>query len=244
MSKQTYNLFVFEGEKTEPQIFNSLRKYFLNEKENEQISISYCNNIYHLAKEIEKNKYLDFFELLKEEKQIDDSVIKDNVARIYLIFDYDGHADKNSSQKLSLMLNIFDNETEQGKLYISYPMSEALKHIKDSVDFKNICAISQSKYKGFVSQNCNEVYKHPINYTKEIWKILINEHCKKANFIVNDKFELPKNIIEQLIIFEYQKEKYIDQEGKVAVLSAFPLMLLDYYGVSLLKKLRPNSNEV
>ena len=67
LNKQTYNLFVFKGEKTEPQIFNSLRKYFFNEKENEQITILYCNNIYHLAKEIYENEYLDFFELLKEE---------------------------------------------------------------------------------------------------------------------------------------------------------------------------------
>jgi hypothetical protein len=39
-----------------------------------------------------------------------------------------------------------------------------------------------------------------------------------------------------LTIFERQKEKYIDKEGKVAVLSAFPLMLLDYYGFSGLKE--------
>jgi len=98
LNKQTYNLFVFEGEKTEPQIFNSLRKYFLNEKENEQISISYCNNIYHLAKKIHENEYLEFFELLKEEGKIDDALNRDNIARIYLIFDYDGYANKQSSQ--------------------------------------------------------------------------------------------------------------------------------------------------
>jgi len=85
LNKQTYNLFVFEGEKTEPQIFNSLRKYFFNEKENEHISISYCNNIYHLAKEIYENEYLDFFELLKEEGKIDNALKRDNVARIYLL---------------------------------------------------------------------------------------------------------------------------------------------------------------
>jgi len=236
LNKQTYNLFVFEGEKTEPQIFNSLRKYFFNEKKNEQISISYCNNIYHLAKEIRENEYLDFFELLKEEGKIDNALNRDNVARIYLIFDYDGHADKKSSQKLQEMLSLFDNETEQGLLYISYPMGEALKHIKDSVNFRDISNISNSKYKNFVSQNCDEIYKHPINYTKDIWKILITQHCKKANFIVNDRFEFPTDFIEQLTIVEHQKEKYIDKEGKVAVLSAFPLMLLDYYGISTLKK--------
>jgi len=230
LNKQTYNLFVFEGEKTEPQIFNSLRKYFLNEKENEQISISYCNNIYHLAKKIHENEYLEFFELLKEEGKIDDALNRDNIARIYLIFDYDGHANKQSSQKLQEMLTLFDNETEQGLLYISYPMGEALKHIKDSVNFRDTCAISEGKYKNLVSLNCDEIYKHPINYTKDIWKTLIIQHSKKANFIVNSKFEFPTDFIEQLTIFEHQKEKYIDQEEKVAVLSAFPLMLLDYYG--------------
>jgi len=240
LNKQTYNLFVFEGAKTEPQIFSNLRKYFFNEKENEQISISYCNNIYHLAKEIQENEYLEFFELLKEEEKIDANISRDNVARIYLIFDYDGHADKDSTQKLQEMLEIFNNETEQGLLYISYPMGEALKHIKDDIDFKDVCAISERKYKNLVSTNCDEVYNHPINYTKDIWEVLIYEHCKKANFIVYDKFEIPISFIEQLNIFENQKEKYIDKEGRVAVLSAFPLMLLDYYGVFLVQSSKSN----
>ena len=236
LNKQTYNLFIFEGEKTEPQIFNSLKKYFLNEKDNEQISILYCNNIYHLAKEIYENEYLDFFELLKEEGKIDDIISRDNVARIYLIFDYDGHADKESSQKLLEMLSLFNNETEQGMLYISYPMGEALKHIKDSVNLKDTCAISENRYKGLVSNSCDEKYKHFKKYTIDTWNHLIIQHSKKANFIVNNKFESPTDFIEQLTIFECQKEKYIDKEGKVAVLSAFPLMLLDYYGFGGLKE--------
>ena len=237
LNKQTYNLFIFEGKNTEPQIFDSLKKYFLNEKENEQISISYCNNIYHLAKEIHENEYLEFFELLKEKGKIDSAINRDNVARIYLIFDYDGHADKQSSQKLQEMLSIFDNETEQGLLYISYPMGEALKHIKDSVNFKDTWAISEGKYKALVSNSCDEKYKHFKKYTIDTWKHLITQHSKKANFLVNGKFEFPTYLIDQLTIFEHQKEKYIDKEGKVAVLSAFPLMLLDYYGLNLVNKL-------
>ena len=236
LSKQTYNLFIFEGEKTEPQIFSSLTKYFFNEKENEQISISYCNNIYHLAKEIEENEYLDFFELLKEEGKVDNAIARNNLARIYLIFDYDGHADKESSQKLLDMLNIFNNETEQGLLYISYPMGEALKHIKDDIDFKDVCAVSEPKYKGLVSDNCDEKYKHLKKYTIDTWNHLVIQHCKKANYIVHNKFESPISFIEQLTIFENQKEKYIDKEGKVAVLSAFPLMLLNHYGISVLDR--------
>lgn len=236
LNKQTYNLFIFEGEKTEPQIFNSLKKHFFNEKENEQASISYCNNIYHLAKEIQKSEYLEFFELLKEEGKLDTKLTRDNVARIYLIFDYDGHADNDSSQKLQDMLNIFNNETEQGLLYISYPMSESLRHIKDDIDFKDVCAVSEPKYKGLVSDNCDEKYKHLKKYTIDTWNHLVIQHCKKANYIVHNKFESPISFIEQLTIFENQKEKYIDKEGKVAVLSAFPLMLLNHYGISVLDR--------
>ncbi len=236
LNKKTYNLFIFEGEKTEPQIFHNLRKYFLHEKENELISISYCNNIYHLSKEIKENEYLDFFELLKEKVTVDNNLTKDNIARIYLIFDYDGHADNDSNQKILDMLNIFDNETEQGKLYISYPMGEALRHIKDNINFKDIYEISGPTYKALSTNNCDEKYKHFKKYTIDIWHHLINQHSKKANFIVNNNFEFPTKIIEQLNIFNNQKLKYIDTENKVAVLSAFPIFLLDYYGVDKFNK--------
>jgi len=70
----------------------------------------------------------------------------------------------------------------------------------------------------------------------DIWNTLITQHSKKANFIVNDEFEFPTDFIEQLTIFEHQKKNYIDKEGKVAVLSAFPIILMDYYGISTLKE--------
>ena len=63
--------------------------------------------VYDLSKKIRENKYLDFFELLKEEGKIAEAITKDNVARTYLIFDYDGHANKESSQKLQEMLSLF-----------------------------------------------------------------------------------------------------------------------------------------
>lgn len=33
------------------------------------------------------------------------------------------------------MLELFDNETEQGELYISYPMGEAMRDIGDTVGY-------------------------------------------------------------------------------------------------------------
>jgi len=45
--------------------------WYLKIQENEEISISYCNDIYHLAKEVKENKYLDFVKLLREKGKID-----------------------------------------------------------------------------------------------------------------------------------------------------------------------------
>ncbi len=60
---------------------------------------------------------------------------------------------------------------------------------------------------------------------------MIDEHSKKANFIVNNMFAFPNEIFEQSEIFNHQKQKFIVPYNKVAVLASFPLFLLDYYGI-------------
>ena len=160
-------------------------------------------------------------------------ITRDQVSEIYLFFDYDGHASNARDDKIQEMLNLFDDETNNGKLYISYPMVEAIKHLKTGIDFKNVIAESNSNYKQVVSKNCDHKLKDLSNLTKENWNFIIKEHSKKANFIVNDNFEFPNKIIEQIKIFENQKEKYINVNNKVAVLSAFPLFLLDYYEITI-----------
>jgi hypothetical protein len=232
---------VFEGKKTEPLIMNNLKKYFLNENDTQIIKVIYGTVIYKLYKDffidgiLDEN--LDLFNLIKEDIQdennnILEGITRDQVSEIYLFFDYDGHASNAKDDKIQEMLNLFDDETNNGKLYISYPMVEAIKHLKTGIDFQNVIAESNPNYKQVVSKNCDHKLKDLSNLTKENWNFIIKEHSKKANFIVNDSFELPNKIIEQIKIFENQKTKYINVNNKVAVLSGFPLFLLDYYGVA------------
>jgi len=54
------------------------------------------------------------------------------------------------------------------------------------------------------------------------------------NHIVNNIFAFPTSQIPQIDIFSKQLEKYIKVDSKVAVLSAFPVFLFDYYGINLL----------
>ena len=48
--------------------------------------------------------------------------------------------------------------------------------------------------------------------------------------IININYEIYSNMINQESIFNKQLDKYISQEEKVLVLSAFPFFLIEYFG--------------
>jgi len=231
---------VFEGEKEEKVIFDSLKTHFLSNKENRIIYAFHCGEIYNLYSKLTDPNNESLFFILKEKLQPKNSILKDiieeYVESIYLFFDYDGHASGAEYNKLQSMLEFFDDEFDNGKLFVSYPMVEGLRHVKTSINFKDTTAISERNYK-MISKECNECYLNFNHYTEENWNSLIFQHCSKANFIIDNTFEFPENIIEQIDILLKQKEKYIDVNTKVSVVSAFPLMLLDYFGVINLKEM-------
>lgn len=244
MNNKNYILIIFEGEKTEKLIFNSLKEHFLQNKNNRIIYGFHCGEIYSLYNKLQNGDDESLFFILKDKLQAKntelENIIEEYVESIYLFFDYDNHAPTADDNKIQNMLESFNDEFDNGKLFISYPMVEAIKHLKENIDFKTTTAISEKQYKTIARNNCNSNFKEfgeseLINISKENWDYLINEHCKKANYIVNNNFEFPNNIIEQVEIFESQKEKYINSNNKVSVLSAFPLFLLDYFGVNKLK---------
>ncbi|MBK8723703.1 MAG: hypothetical protein IPL95_16040 [Saprospiraceae bacterium] len=56
------------------------------------------------------------------------------------------------------------------------------------------------------------------------------------NEIVHNIFELPSLIIDQFTIFNSQLDRHINIDKTVAILSAFPVFLLDYYGIEEIRK--------
>lgn len=233
-------LFIFEGQTAENQITENLTKFFLNERT--IITCAYCSTIYQIYKEISNDDDLDTFSLLKNRKQnkeILKNYFRDDFAEIYMFFDYDGHDTVAEDSKLKELLAFFDEETEKGKLYISYPMIESLKHISSYETFKDLKVDCKEniKYKKIVDQNCLENLKDFTKYKHETWQNLIQTHLFKLNYIVNDSYTFPENIISQLGIFSKQLEKYIHVDATVAVLNSFPIFLLDYYGNNKMKKI-------
>lgn len=233
-NKQTYILLIFEGAKTEPKITNNLEKYFLNERKHLLVKAVYGTTIYKLYKEFLSNGEfdddLDTFSLAQELNEELEEIEREQVAEIHLFFDYDKHASNANDDDLQNMLSRFNNETEKGKLYISYPMVEALKHLNSKDDFQYLKSKCNKNYKARVDRECENRFKHFNCYDEATWFYAINQHAMKANYLVNGSYTFPLNLIEQMEVFKKQLKAYQEDE-QVQVLSAFPMFLLDYYGV-------------
>lgn len=231
-------LLVFEGAKAEERVFSSLNNFYINEDDNTILIAVYGTTIYTLYKEVKEDAYLDLFTLLKEKpKNKLSDISRNDVSEIYLFFDYDGHASNASDQKIKEMLEFFTEETDHGKLYLSYPMLEALKHLKNDIPFQTVVAESNQDYKKLVNKSCDKCYINIPKLTQENWSYILSEHWKKMNYLIFNTFSLPQDLITQITVFKSQKEKHIDPYNQVAVLSAFPAFIIDYYGTTKIQYL-------
>lgn len=239
-------LFVFEGQKTENQIAESLTKYFVNENTN--VQCAFCADIYQLYDKLYADEDLDTFAILKNRPQntiILSSYERRDFAEIYMFFDYDGHATNANDETIKDLLKFFDEETKNGKLFISYPMVEAIKHLSSSIDFENLSVNAKVNisYKSMVSSEGSDHLKNLQDLSEDDWLEIIDAHLKKMNSIVNNSFTVPSSYIPQYDIFIKQKEKFIDVDSKVAVLSGFPIFLFDYYGFNHISSLLVKEEE-
>lgn len=264
MLNSELQLFIFEGQSAEPNYVDSLERNFLGEKA--AIKCVYGTDIYQLYRQMKEDDFaVDIVNLLKERNTQNAEILKDynrdSFAYVYLFFDYDGHSTLADDAKIVKMLDFFDNETENGLLYLSYPMVEAIRHYKNMEFFKDLTVkckrgtkienmkcpykrvcdtveecLKEPHYKNLSSTNCNPRLLNINIYDKTIWTELITAHLFKMNYLVNDTFTMPKQIETQKTIFEKQYEKHISHKcPEVAVLSALPIYVLDYYGVTELK---------
>ncbi len=257
MSGEALTLFIFEGENPEVRLIESLESNGFLEKNGKKKCV-FDADIYQLSKKLREDPTLDIVKLLKERrkenKQILDGLSERDFAYVYLFFDYDAHATNADDKRIEELLSLFCNETEHGMLYISYPMSEAIRHYKDMDSFKLLtvkckrgncpyltcpdkaACLEEPHYKAVVNAyNPRLASAQP---TVEIWRELITAHLCKMNHLVLDVFGMPSVLQSQMSIFEKQMEKHICQDcPHVTVLSAFPIFLLDYYGCEGIKKL-------
>ena len=184
---------------------------------------------------------------------------EDEVSEIYLFFDYDFQENsrtlEENNNRLSELLDYFTDETGRGKLYINYPMVESLRYTKELPDnnyWQYTVTRQRCQEENFKHQVHEfSFYKSNLEYlvltikpadddakiqqkeytAKTNWLHLVTMNTSKANYICNDRNELPDEVNNQLDIFNSQLSKYVNtEECKVAILNAFPIFLFDYFG--------------
>ena len=184
---------------------------------------------------------------------------EDEVSEIYLFFDYDfqekSRTLEENNKRLSEMLDYFTDETGNGKLYINYPMVESLRYTKELPDndywsytvSRQKCQEDSFKHQvhefSFYKSNLEYLVltikpaddetriQQKVDTAKTNWLHLVTMNTSKANYICNDKNELPEEVNSQKEIYDNQLTKYADtEECKVSILNAFPIFLFDYFG--------------
>ncbi|MBR2828653.1 MAG: hypothetical protein IKE70_05430 [Bacilli bacterium] len=221
-------LLIVEGETTEPKILGSESHGLLSLMGANYEIVAFANPIYELYEAYKNGEYDDLVSYLRLKKglKIDDKILSKNAfSAIYLIFDYEPHYQKYSDETIKKLLNLFNNETELGKLYINYPMVEAYYHLKSLPDI--------DYYKRTVNlDNFNgKEYKKKVNLTTCLKKNKITK--KELCFIIMHNYNKAKLItkiekdINHISILESQL-KIKKEKNEIYVLSTFPLLVIDY----------------
>lgn len=260
--------FIYEGVQAEDSLLTNMKQVYLSEFYNvETFYLPADGNIYMLWRQLVEDEFeTNVIDVLKEmsreaRDRIEEQDLKaSDFAEIYLFFDYDGHAAsfsetrvheanelckrlnmpevKNKWDLLERMLLVFQNETEEGKLYVSYPMVESIKEIKkDSAEYKRlyIPLADTPDYKRRFFEKSD--YGNYAEITKEMWDNACKASVKQANLIVYQKAECNYeefiNNLTQRDIYHAQKKYYINAVGEklLAILNSLPLFLLEYFAV-------------
>ena len=252
-------LFVFEGKKRETDIFRTLE--YLYFPKGQAIVCSFGNNIYELYRQlIELGEAGDLISLLRERNKgnpdspFGEDTKSSDFSEVYLFFDYD-FQNRNLSleqmnKQISEMLALFQDETDNGKLYINYPMIEAIRYTKELPDphyieysvsktdchdlgFKNL-AMQFSAYASldFIILDRRMPPNLPkIEKVKKNWALLKEQNVVKANYLCNKKKEMPvdKDSISQSAVFDAQLLQFIKPKEEISILCAFPIFIFEYF---------------
>lgn len=258
-------LLVFEGQKDEPKIMATVKTLFFPKEE--QLLCSYGTDTYTLWKEVQEhisNGFeADVFQIVKSRMHSrgDHSLDKydtHEIEAIYLFFDYDPQNDKlglpRINAAISSIIATFSDSMEQGQIYISYPMVEALycennlpdssfisasATLEDCHSFKKWSKMfNMSSNRDYIQLRANKygvvietLTDDRISDLKKKWIELIRMNSAKANYICNCDSSVPTDVsqITQSIIFQHEVSDFVSKSSSVSVLSAFPLFLYEYF---------------
>ncbi len=174
-----------------------------------------------------------------EEKR---KILSQKYTEIFLIFDFEPQHNKLKFREVKQLLNIFNDSTDKGKLYVNYPMMQSYKHINKMPDrdFKDRKVTLQEvyNYKDIVASKTS--YQDLRKYNYPILISMMLHHLMKINYILNGTYEIPdKNTFYK---FDFSKLyniqlKLIKNERMVYVVNTCILNIIEYNATRFLEQI-------
>ena len=239
-------LFIYEGAKKEKKFCKFIIDRYFDVDKNEKDFFAYKANIYSLYDELTKDYGLDTVELVRGiarkngDRDSYDKLTNNNFTEIYLIFDFDPQASQYNKNKLLEMVNYFDNETENGKLYINYPMMESFNHFITIPDLNynsyKVSVDECQKYKRYIDKVSKVKYFGSIS--ESVLDVIVAQNIDKYEYISK------KNInTYDLYLGCFSQEKLLklqilnmEKSNDIYVFNTSVFWGIDYYGIKIYDK--------
>lgn len=234
-------LFITEGEIDEPKFIDKCFKKCYPNVEYEYYS--YSTDIHTLARLLfndnnELDEYLDVQQVLKanESNYQKKKILSQKYSDIILVFDFDPQTTKPEFNKISKMLCFFNDSTNNGMLYINYPMMQSYRHIisypeEEDNEFKDrvVSQTNCANYKRIV--NKESCFSNINKYDFPKIMRIIGYQLKKASYILNNTYAIPSpesfETLDLNRIYKLQCQKNRN-EHCIYVLNTFVFNLIEY----------------
>lgn len=231
-------LLVVEGERAEPALLRRLFDvYDLNV---DYEIVPYRTNIHVLYNDMFANgsdaDVLSLTAVLKERERDPAmrAVLDDDYSDVLLVFDYEPHDGMFDPGHMEEMARHFNESTDEGKLFVNYPMVEACRHFKGLPDpdylSRKIAVADVRKYKEIVGNEaaCQDVRK----LSKSDFDAIISMTARKSTSICGLEYDASNpdesyGRIDFARIVERQNEE-LKATDSLWVLGTCPLFICDY----------------
>lgn len=241
---------ITEGAAREPKYFGGVQQVFFPKNQIDFLCLPTGGTIYSLWRRMQREDFqTDLIEEIRDQggkpaKKLEGKS-REDFQEIYLFYDFDPQqADLVTGDSpdvvtvLREMMKTFDNETELGKLYISYPMVEALRDAREwtcEPYFQCEVPLEVLKEKKYKQKSGDGNTLVSVNaYTEETWTMLLAIFLTRCRCLFPDA-PGPEELCDwykaegsQEAILKWELE-WFGQRQAVFVLSAFPAWLLDYF---------------
>lgn len=239
-------LFITEGPVDEKEFLEKMFNVCYSDKK--YTIYSYNTTIHTLIFKLFENGHIDEdldIKLALRENEKDEEkrkILSQKYTETFLIFDFEPQHNNLKFNEIRKLLEVFNDSTDKGKLYINYPMMQSYKHISKMPDKKfkekKVTLEEVHNYKDVVAKQT--AYHDIKKYNYPILISMMLHHLMKINYILNGKYEVPdRNTfynLDFLKLYNIQL-KLLKNEKMVYVVNTCILNIIEYNPTRILMQI-------